>query len=123
MLAGVVLSDQTRDDMGNLVVGPGTHRRLAEYLRHSGADRLVASEGYPPVEHGEPVQLHAAPGDLILASYLLSHNIGANTSTVVRKTLYYRLSVESHRDNWRTAVTDALAEFPAVRDTSGGRDR
>jgi len=34
---------------------------------------------------------------------------------VLRKTLYYRLSVEGHLDNWRAAVTDALAEFPAVR--------
>jgi hypothetical protein len=34
---------------------------------------------------------------------------------VLRKTLYYRLSVEGHLDNWRAAVTDALAEFPGVR--------
>jgi hypothetical protein len=34
---------------------------------------------------------------------------------VLRKTLYYRLSVEGHLDNWRAAVTDALLEFPGPR--------
>jgi hypothetical protein len=120
LLAGIVLSDQTRDDMGNLWVWPGTHRRLAEYLRTSGPEALVASEGYPPIEAGDPVQLHGAPGDLILASYLLSHNIGGNTSPVLRRTLYYRLSVAGHRDNWRAAVTDALEEFPAARAAAAG---
>jgi hypothetical protein len=115
MLAGIVLSDQTRDDMGNLWVWPGTHRRLAEYLGSQGADAILSFGAVPPFEHGDGVQVHAAPGDLILASYLLAHNIGGNRSSVVRKTLYYRLSVEGHRDNWRTAVTDALAEFPAAR--------
>jgi Phytanoyl-CoA dioxygenase (PhyH) len=115
MLAGIVLSDQTRDDMGNLWVWPGTHRRLAEYLRSRGADAIMSFGGYPPVGPGEPVQVHAAPGDLVLASYLLAHNIGGNTSPVLRRTLYYRLSVAGHRDNWRAAVTDALEEFPAAR--------
>jgi len=88
---------------------------LAEYLRSRGADAILSFGAVPPFDHGEGVQIHAAPGDQILASYLLAHNIGGNTSTVLRKTLYYRLSVEGHLDNWRAAVTDALAEFPGVR--------
>ncbi|GAA1775158.1 hypothetical protein [Luedemannella helvata] len=117
MLAGIVLSDQTRDDMGNLVVWPGTHLRTADYLREHGADAILSTGGYPPVEYGDPVQVHAAPGDLILASYLLSHNISANTSPVIRRTLCYRLHVRDHRHNWRRAVTDSLAEFPATQST------
>lgn len=114
LLAGIVLSDQTADNMGNLYVWPGSHLRLAAYLRENGADTLLAGDGHLRLDHGDPVQVHAAPGDLLLASYLLAHNIGGNTSPIVRKTLYYRLAVAGHAARWREAVTDALAEFPAT---------
>ncbi len=115
LLAGIALSDQTRDDMGNLYVWPGSHLRLAAHLRRHGPEALLASNGHLLAGHGSPVQVHAGPGDLLLASYLLSHNIGGNTSSVVRKTLYFRLAVAGHAVRWREAVTDALAEFPAAR--------
>jgi ectoine hydroxylase-related dioxygenase (phytanoyl-CoA dioxygenase family) len=120
MLAGIVLSDQTRDDMGNLWVWPGSHARLSAHLASRGPDALVATGGYPPDQGDQPVQVHAAPGDLLLASYLLSHNIGGNTSPVLRRSLYYRLSVAGHPLRWRDAVTDWLSEFPAVAATLGG---
>jgi hypothetical protein len=121
--AGIVLTDQTCDDMGNLTVWLGTHVRTAEYLQAQGADSILATGGHPPVEHDEPVQIHAAAGDLLLASYLLSHNTGRNVSDVIRKTLYYRLHVNGHQQHWREAVTDALAEFPAVRASSAQHER
>jgi hypothetical protein len=119
MLAGVVLSDQDRDDMGNLWVWPGTHRRLATYLAAQGPEELVASGGYPPVELGEPRQVHARPGDVLFASYLLLHNIGGNTSDVLRKTVYYRLKVDSHDASWRKYVQDELYEFDPARAAVG----
>jgi len=54
-------------------------------------------------------------GDLLLAHYMLSHNIGGNTSPTLRRVIYYRLQREGHRDRWRDCVRDALLEFDAVR--------
>ncbi len=79
MLAGVILSDQTRPMMGNLIVWSGTHRVLAAYLRMHGPDVLLESRGYPRIEHGEPVPVPGNVGDLVHAHYLLSHNSGGNT--------------------------------------------
>jgi hypothetical protein len=121
MLAGVVLSDQSRDDMGNLWVWPGTHHRLAAYFAAQGTGALIASGGYPPVEHNNPVPVHARPGDLLLASYLLLHNIGGNTSGTLRKTVYFRLKVAGHDATWREYLQDALYEFDAARGASTGR--
>jgi hypothetical protein len=115
MLVGVVLSDQTRDLMGNLVVWPATHHQLAEHLRQVGPEAIITEGGLQPVDHSHPVQVHAAPGDVVYAHYLLSHNIGGNTSTVVRKTVYFRLKTEGHDDRWRQCVTDPLFEFASLR--------
>ncbi|MDI1463891.1 phytanoyl-CoA dioxygenase family protein [Catellatospora sp. KI3] len=117
LLAGFVLSDQTADDMGNLWVWPGTHRQIAAHFAAHGPDSLVAAGGYPPADHSRPVQVHAAPGDLVLASYLLSHNIGGNTSPVLRRTAYFRLMTDVHESTWRDCVRDELYEFrPACAD-------
>jgi ectoine hydroxylase-related dioxygenase (phytanoyl-CoA dioxygenase family) len=115
MLAGFVLSDQMSDDHGNLVVWPGTHRQIAARLTTDGPDAIVDSGGYPPADHSTPVQVHAGPGDLVVASYLLSHNIGANTSSMLRKSVYFRLKTASHERTWRDSVRDAFFEFGAVR--------
>jgi hypothetical protein len=114
LLAGLLLTDQSADDMGNLWVWPGTHLTTANYLREAGPDAL-ATAPYPPVALPEPEQVHGRAGDLLLAHYLLAHNIGGNTAPHVRECLYYRLHAEGHRDRWRAAVQDAFAEFPAAR--------
>jgi hypothetical protein len=119
MLAGIVLSDQRRDDMGNLWVWPGSHHRLAAHLASEGPEALVASGGYPMVAYEPPRQVHAEPGDVLFASYLLSHNIGGNTSDVLRKTVYYRLKVDGHDATWRDYVRDELYEFDPVRAAAG----
>jgi hypothetical protein len=61
----------------------------------------------------------AAPGDATFSSYLLSHNTGPNTSSTVRRTVYFRLKVDGHDIDWQAAVTDELHEFPAVRHAAG----
>jgi hypothetical protein len=101
LLAGVVLSDQSRDFMGNLVVWPGRHHEVAAHLRDAGADAIFTEGGIQPVDYGNPVQVHAQPGDLLLATYLLPHNIGGNVSNVVRKTIYFRITVTRHENRWR----------------------
>jgi hypothetical protein len=119
VLAGVVLSDQTREQMGNLVVWPGTHRDTAELFRREGPDALVASGAYPDIPHDNPSPVLASPGDVIFSSYLLSHNIGGNTSPIVRKTVYFRLKVDGHDATWRDYIRDELYEFDAVRNAAG----
>jgi hypothetical protein len=115
LLAGVVLSDQTRPGMGNLVVWPGSHRGCATLIREHGVAALLANGGHPAIPHTNPTPVCAAPGDMVFTSYLLSHNTGPNTCDVVRKTVYFRLKVDGHDTGWHTAVTDELHEFPPVR--------
>lgn len=112
-LAGFLLTDQSHDDMGNLWVWPGTHLAAAGYLRAHGPDALAESAPYPPVDLPEPRQVHGQAGDLLLAHYLLGHNVGGNLAPHVRETVYFRLQTEGHRVRWRDVVQDALAEFPA----------
>jgi hypothetical protein len=106
LLAALFLTDQTSDDMGNLWVWPGTHRTQEAYFRAHGPDALLASKAYPPIEHRDPEQVHGRAGDLLLAHYMLSHNIGGNTSPHVRRVVYYRLQREGHRDRWRDYIQE-----------------
>lgn len=115
MLAGVILSDQTKPLMGNLIVWPGTHRALAAHLREQGPDAILESGGYPPIKHGEPISVLGNVGDVLYAHYLLSHNSGGNTSGVVRHTVYFRLKVNDHDQAWREFVSDELHDLDAVR--------
>ena len=90
MLAGVLMSDQRDPDAGNLWVWPGTHLTHAAYFREHGPDAFFAAGGYPPIPLPEPEQVTGEPGDLLLAHYLLGHNIGGN-KPAVRRAVYYRI--------------------------------
>lgn len=116
MLAGIFLTDQSAEQMGNLWVWPGSHHAAAGYFRQRGADALLSSAPYPPVELSEPCRVLGRAGDLLLAHYLLGHNTGGNTSTATREVVYFRLRREGHRGRWREFVREPLSEFgPAVR--------
>jgi hypothetical protein len=111
LLAGIFLTDQQGEDMGNLWVWPGSHHTTAAYLREHGPEALISSAPYPPVDLGEPRQVVGQAGDLLLAQYLLGHNIGGNISGAARETIYFRLRREGHRDHWRESVQDPLFEL------------
>jgi hypothetical protein len=117
LLAGVWLSDQTEPHQGNLWVWPGTHLRSGAWLAESGPDalvRLYPDRSYPPVELGDAQQVTGPAGSVLLAHYLLGHNIGGHDGpplAPMRQTVYYRLQARGHRDRWREAVTHPLAEF------------
>jgi len=72
LLAGVFLTDQTNEDMGNLWVWPGTHRTFAGHLRA----RLRASHNcgtkchVPALEEG--VETAETPGDGFRAGWLVA---------------------------------------------------
>ena len=116
LLAGSWLSDQSTPYQGNLWVWPGTHRRFGAYLASYGADALsrIHPEPYPAVDLGDPVQLTGPAGSVVLAHYLLGHNIGGHDGPAgapPRQVVYYRLHAEGHRGRWRAAVTSPLLEF------------
>jgi len=115
MLAGLLLSDQTIENAGNLWVWPGTHRAHEAYFRDRGPDALLPSRGLPDITLPAPEQVRGRAGDLLLAHYMLSHNIGGNTSPNVRRVIYYRLQREGHRDRWRDCLRDIWLEFDAIR--------
>lgn len=119
LLAGVWLSDQSQPDHGNLWVWPGTHRRCGAYLAERGAGALTRPDEmnpgpYPGIELGEPEQATGPAGSVLLAHYLLAHNIGGHdgpAGSSPRQTVYYRLLAAGHRQRWREVVTSPLSEF------------
>ena len=115
MLAGIFLTNQMRQDAGNLWVWPGSHLGTAEYLREHGSDALLSAVPYPPIQLSPATQVTGRAGDLLLAHYLLGHNMGGNRSHGVREVLYFRLRATEHRRHWREIVQDPLLEFEPVR--------
>ena len=115
MLVGVLLTDQAHKDMGNLWVWPGSHLSHQDYFREHGHDELLRSGGQLPIALREPEQVLGRPGDVILAHYLLGHNIGGNTSTEVRRAVYFRLKHRDHDRRWRTCLRDAWADYAPIR--------
>jgi hypothetical protein len=117
MLAGVWLTDQSERHQGNLWVWPGTHHRAGAWLAESGPDALAGlhpDRSYPPVELGEPQEVTGPPGSVLLAHYLLGHNIGGHDGRAgapMRQTVYYRLQARGHRNRWREVLTDPLLEI------------
>jgi hypothetical protein len=116
MLAGVLMSDQRERDAGNLWVWPGTHLTHAAYFRAHGPDALVAAGGYPPIPLPEPEQVTGRGGDLLLAHYLLGHNIGGNISAAVRRAVYFRIKRSGHDARWREFVGDPWLDYDTVPD-------
>jgi hypothetical protein len=116
MLVGVLMSDQLGQDAGNLWVWPGTHLTHAEYFREHGPDAFLAAAGYPPIRLPAPEQVTGVAGDLVLAHFLLGHNIGGNTSSAVRRAVYCRLKRTGHNPRWREFLQDPWLEYDPIRE-------
>jgi hypothetical protein len=119
LLASAWLTDHSEPDRGNLWVWPGTHLRFGAYLAAHGADALARlhPEPYPPIELGDAQQVTGPAGSVLLAHYLLAHNIGGHDGPAgapMRQVVHYRLQAPGHRGRWREAVTDPLSEFRAA---------
>jgi hypothetical protein len=119
LLAGVLMSGQPRPDAGNLWVWPGTHLTHAAHFGSHGPDAFATAGGYPPVHLPEPKQVTGRAGDLILAHYLLGHNIGGNTSPAVRRAVYFRIKRAGHDRRWREFLRDPWLDYDPVRAALG----
>ncbi len=115
LLAGVLMSDQTIENAGNLWVWPGTHLTHAQYFREHGPDAFFEAAGYPPIPLPDPEQITGRAGDLLLAHYLLGHNIGGNTANTTRRAAYFRVKRAGHDPRWREILQDPWVEFDPVR--------
>ena len=118
MLAAVLLTDELDDDSGNLWAWPGTHLVHARYFADRGPGAFNDDGGYPEVELPEPAQVHGRRGDLLLAHYLLGHNIGGNVADRTRRVVYWRLRAPggSAGDaggtaSWEDRLTDPWCEL------------
>lgn len=111
VLAGILLSDQTGENGGNLWTWPGTHRTHADYFRANGPDAFFSAAGYPPVKLPEPEQVRGQAGDLLLAHYLLGHNIGGNFAEDTRRALYFRVKHRDHDPRWREFLQDPWLDY------------
>jgi ectoine hydroxylase-related dioxygenase (phytanoyl-CoA dioxygenase family) len=87
----------------------------AEYFRSRGPDAFFEAAGYPPVGLPAPEQIRARAGDLLLAHYLLGHNIGGNTSDTIRRAVYFRVQRAGHAARWREFLQDPWLDYDPVR--------
>ncbi|GHE04866.1 phytanoyl-CoA dioxygenase family protein [Streptomyces alanosinicus] len=116
LLAGVLMSDQLTENSGNLWVWTGTHLTHAAYFREHGPQMFCA---YPPIDLPEPEQIKGRAGDLLLAHYLLGHNIGGNyASQRTRRALYFRISAQDHASRREEFLQDPWLDYPPIRSTS-----
>jgi hypothetical protein len=90
-LVGVFLTTVDTEFAGNLTVWPGSHHRLEAYFRDRGRDAM--REGMPEVELGDPIQLLANPGDVVVCHYQLAHTAAVNLSCNDRIAIYFRVSL------------------------------
>lgn len=112
MLAGILMTDQPTEDSGNLWVWPGTHLSHAAHFREHGPQAFCA---YPRIDLPEPTQITGRAGDLLLAHYLLGHNIGGNDSDRTRRALYFRLSNPEHAARQERFLQDVWLEYEPLR--------
>jgi hypothetical protein len=112
MLAGIVLSDVTAPEAGNLVAWPGSHRVLEGFFRERGPKSLL--DGMPRLDLGRPEPVLARAGDVVLCHYQLAHAAGPNTSPHIRYAVYFRLKRRGHDGRRWECLTDLWREWPGL---------
>jgi hypothetical protein len=120
MLAGVLLTDQSAPQSGNLWVWPGSHLDHSALFRERGTRVLQQTGGHslslePRPALSRPVEVIGKRGDLLLAHFLLGHNKGGNMASHSRRTIYYRLAVSGHAAHWESTFLDPWTEYAPVR--------
>jgi hypothetical protein len=112
-LGGVFLSDVEGDDRGNLTVWPGSHRKMAAFIREKGTAPLTT--GFPDIAIGPPHQIRAPAGSVLLAHYLLCHGVSPNCGPHVRYAVFFRLFHADHEHHGEAALKNPWLEWDGVR--------
>jgi hypothetical protein len=114
VFAVILLSDLPGAFAGNFTVWPGSHESIAQYLLENGHERL--SDGTPRVALPRgPVQITGAPGDTVLAHYLLLHCAAPNHAPDIRYAAIFKLRHRACDPMDRSAYTDIWREFPGLQ--------
>jgi tetratricopeptide (TPR) repeat protein len=101
MLIGIVLSDVVEEMTGNLVVFPGSHHIVENYMNKPGVIENIKEkgvEGLPGMPLPPAKQIIAKSGSIILAHYSLAHSIAPNTSPFIRYAVYFRVNLRKSQD-------------------------
>ena len=60
------------------------------------------------------VEEFAERGFLLLAHYLLGHNISGNASPAVRRAVYFRVKRAGHDPRWREFLRDPWLDYDPI---------
>ena len=110
---GGFLSPLQRGNLGNIIVYPGSHHKISQFLRYEGARNSVwydTRKGEEPLStlpslhsagvcDGRPYEVLANEGDVVLMHPFLAHGVGTNVTNDPRLTVYCRLKSELHDEN------------------------
>jgi hypothetical protein len=103
--------------MSNAVEVTAEHRRTFREQGYVVIPRVLSAAQIDRglVLAGQLLAAEPVPaGSILLAHYLLAHNIGGHfgpPGSQWRRTFYYRISATGHKDRWRTIATDPMYEF------------
>jgi ectoine hydroxylase-related dioxygenase (phytanoyl-CoA dioxygenase family) len=115
LIWGTFLSPLQRGNLGNLIVYPGSHHCVSQFLREKGARNSVwydHRKGEQPqsplpslhsagVADGLAYEVLAKEGDVILLHPLLAHGVGTNVTLEPRLAVYCRLKARGHAEKRR----------------------
>jgi hypothetical protein len=122
-LVGVLLQDVPDDNMGNLVVYPGSHFELQNYFQAVGFEDVLTygTGGLPRLRFSRPlVQVRGKAGDVVIVNYLTAHLVAPNVSPNIRYCVYFRLKSASFAHERRTrlhrpeSMLDAWCDWPGL---------
>jgi hypothetical protein len=86
--------------------------RGVRVLRRTSGNALAVAE---LMQLRPPVAITGRRGDVVLAHFLLGHNMGGNMTIHDRRALYYRLATAGHRQWWEQTFLDVWFEYEPVR--------
>jgi hypothetical protein len=132
-LVGVLLQDVPAENMGNLVVYPGSHYELQNHFRTVGFhDALqIGTQALPKIKFSRPpIQICGKAGDVVIVNYLVAHLVAPNVSSSIRYCTYFRLKASSFARNNSSglqhrpqSMLDAWCDWPGLEKARRSRDR
>lgn len=106
-LVGVLLQDVPEENMGNLVLYPGSHFELQEYFKSTGFSGVLThgTKALPKLNFARaPVQVRGKAGDAIIVNYMTAHLVAPNLSSNIRYCIYFRLKGQCFEHQNRRAL-------------------